>query len=222
MKSRLGTLAVVACVGIGMSIWYVGAASPALASPEVTAATATVAISVMGEEGPAYVGSKKCKMCHKDQFKSWEEGKKSKALEVLKPGAAAEVKTKHNLDPAKDYTTDEGCLKCHTTGYGHEGGYAIPDPADEKAVKKAAKLAGAGCESCHGPGGDYIAQHKEIKKSKRTYATEEMYKAGMWKIEADKCTTCHNDKSPTFEGFDFAVQKEKGGHEHFPLTQRQE
>ena len=222
MKARLGILAAVACVGIGLSIWQVGLIPAAHAGPEVTAVTAITTMSVAGEEGPAYAGSKKCKTCHKEQFESWESQKKAKTFDLLKAGEAVEAKTKHNLDPNKDYTTDEGCLKCHSTGYGHEGGYFIPDAADEKAVKKAAKQANVGCESCHGPGKDYIDFHKELKKSKRTYAEEEMYKAGLWKIEADKCTTCHNEESPTFAGFDFEKQKNKGGHESFPLKQRQE
>ena len=79
--------------------------------------------------GYAYVGSKKCKMCHKVQYESWEKTKKFTTFETLKPGNAVEVKEKHGLDPNKDYTKDESCRKCHTTGYGHEGGYFTPDPA---------------------------------------------------------------------------------------------
>jgi cytochrome c1 len=175
-----------------------------------------------GEEEAKFVGSKKCKMCHKEEYKSWEESKKAKTFEPLKPGQASEAKQKHNLDPAKDYTKDEGCLKCHATGHGKPGGYFIPDPADEKAVKKAAKLEGVGCESCHGPGSAYVDLHKEIKKSKRMYKVEEMYAAGMTKIGEATCVRCHNEESPTYQPFDYEKQKDEGSHEFIPLKQREE
>ena len=183
-------------------------------------------LPALGGEGdePAYVGSSKCKMCHRDEYKSWQETKKFKTMDLLKPGNAAESKSKHGLDPAKDYSQDAGCLECHTTGFGKEGGYAVPDAADEQAVKKAMKLAGVGCESCHGPGGSYKDPHKEIKKSKRTYKSEEMLAAGMWKIEEAQCVRCHNEKSPTHEPetnpFVFEKVKKQGGHGMFPLKQR--
>ena len=222
MKARWGILAAVVALGVGLSLWQVVLVSPAMAGPEVATAAVAASLPAMGGDEIAYVGSKKCKACHKVAYESWEEGRKAKSMDTLMPGKFVEAKTKHNLDPEKDYTTDEGCLKCHTTGYGHEGGYAIPDPADEKAVKKAAKLAGVGCESCHGPGSKYTKLHKAIKKEKRTYKVTEMYEAGMWKIEAEKCTACHNEKSPTFKGFDFEKQKGGCSHEHEPLKQREE
>ena len=143
------------------------------------------------------------------------------ALTTLKPGENVEAKTKHGLDPEKDYSTDATCLACHTTGYGHEGGYVIPDPDDKKAVKRAKKLAGVGCESCHGPGAGYMDLHGEIMKSKRTYKLVEMLAAGLIVPNADNCKTCHNEKSPTFEGFDFEKQKEEGIHDHKELKQRE-
>jgi hypothetical protein len=208
MNTRAGILTTIALIGVGLLLWQASVVAPAFAG---------------GDDDIAFVGSSKCKACHKVQYKSWQEGRKSKSMDTLLPGKFAEVKTKHGLDPQKDYTKDESCLKCHTTGYGAEGGYAIPDAADEKAVKKAKKLEGVGCECCHGPGSKYKKLHKEIKKGKedgRTYKLEEMYAAGMWKIEAEKCTKCHNDKSPTFKGFDFEKQKSDSSHEHVPLEQR--
>jgi hypothetical protein len=170
-----------------------------------------------------FVGGNKCKKCHIATYKSWEETAMGKSMETLKPGVSAEKKTKFGLDPQKDYTTDEGCLKCHTTGYGHAGGYAIPDASDKKAVRKAKKLANVGCESCHGPGGGYIDLHTEIFKSKRKYKAEEMHAAGMWKIEEANCLTCHNDQGPTHAGaepWDFEAMKKKS-HEHIELKLRE-
>ncbi len=175
-----------------------------------------------GGSGYAYVGAKKCKMCHTKQHKSWKTTKMANAMDTLKPGAAAEIKTKHGLDPKKDYTTDVTCLQCHTTGFGAEGGYAIPDPNDKKAVRKAKKLAGVSCESCHGPGSEYIKIHKDLLMTKRKYKVEELYAAGMTKIDATTCTTCHNEQNPTNPGdFDFDKKKDEGTHKHLPLKQRE-
>jgi formate-dependent nitrite reductase cytochrome c552 subunit len=177
------------------------------------------------EEKYSYVGSKSCKKCHIKLYKSWEATKSAKAFETLKPGQAAEAKKKHGLDPEKDYTKDESCLKCHVTGFGKKGGYAIPDAADEKAVKEAAALEGSGCESCHGPGSAYIEVFQEINKSKRMYKVDELYAAGLHKMGPPVCAECHNDKSPTYteeKKLDYAKAKDRETHEHSPLKQREE
>lgn len=188
-------------------------------------AASALTVSTPALADAQYVGSDKCKKCHFKEYKSWKETKKYETFEVLMPGKAADVKAKHGLDASKDYTRDESCIKCHVTGYGHEGGYAMPPEGDEKAAKKAKKLAGVGCESCHGPGSAYIDLHEEILKSKREYTRDEMYAAGMWKIEATVCTSCHNEENPTHDAanpFDFEKRKMEGGHEQFELKYRKE
>ncbi|MGB2986007.1 MAG: cytochrome c family protein [Phycisphaerae bacterium] len=219
MKTRWTILLAIVSIGIGLAYWQVDVVSPAVAGDEVVPAAAP------GTDVPdkyEYVGNKKCKKCHMKEYKSWQTTKKAMTFEPLKPGNASEAKLKAKLDPAKDYTKDESCLACHATGHGQPGGYFIPDPADEAAVKKAKKLEGVGCEGCHGPGSEYIKLHEEINKSKRTYKDEEMYKAGLRKIEASACTGCHNEKSPTYVPFDFEKQKHEGLHELYPLKQREE
>lgn len=190
---------------------------------EIAATAASLAVA---DETPAYtyVGSSKCKKCHIAESKSWKKTRMGKAFETLKPGVAAEAKTKHGLDPAKDYTTDATCLKCHTTGFGHDGGYAIPDPTDKKAVRKAKKLAGVGCESCHGPGSAYIKVFEDIFRSKRKYKVEELYAVGLKKMDGTACTTCHNSESPTIqegEVFDFDKKKDEDTHERKEMKQRE-
>lgn len=190
----------------------------------VRAATA-LTVSTPALADAEYVGSDNCKKCHFKEYKSWKKTKKFETLEVLTPGKSADLKSKHGLDASKDYTQDPSCVKCHVTGFGHEGGYAIPPEGDEEAAKKAKKLAGVGCESCHGPGSTYIGLHEEILKSKREYTQDEMYAAGMWKIEETVCTKCHNEESPTRDSstpFNFEEQKLKGGHEIFELKYRKE
>jgi formate-dependent nitrite reductase cytochrome c552 subunit len=225
MKTRLTIVLAVGFLGVGLTYWQVGLVAPAVAGEEAAvAATATLVPALNGETEHEYVGNKKCKKCHMKEYKSWADTKKAKTFDLLKPGQASEAKQKANLDPNKDYTKDESCLKCHATGFGKTGGYAIPDTSDEKAVKESAALEGVGCESCHGPGSNFINVHEEIKKSKRTYSDEEMYAAGLHKIEEASCTRCHNEESPTYVPFDYEKQKtaKEGTHEMFPLKQRQE
>jgi hypothetical protein len=213
----------VGLIGIGLAHWQVGLVPSVAASDQAAVTAAGCLLPALGGEHE-FIGSKKCKKCHMKEFKSWRDTKKAKTFDLLKPGQASEAKQKANLDPAKDYTKDEKCLKCHTIGFGEPGGYFVPDAADEKAVKKAGKLEGVGCESCHGPGSAYIDSHEEIKKSKRMYTQDEMFAAGLKKIEEASCTKCHNEESPTYVPFDFAKQKNnaEGAHEIFPLEQRQE
>ncbi len=201
LRKHRGWMAIVA---VGITVTWVGAMSVAA-----------------GEDKAEYVGSAKCKMCHSKEYKSWEETTMGKAMESLKPGGASEARTKHNLETDKDYTTDESCLACHTTGFG-QGGYALA--ADEKEAKKMEKSFGAvGCESCHGPGGKYIELHEKIKKEKTTYKVEDMYAAGMTKIDEGTCKTCHNEKSPTFAGeFKYDPANRTGMHEIFELKQREQ
>lgn len=187
--------------------------------------TADTTMAYTTGDGPTYVGSKTCKKCHMKQHKSWEKTKMAQTFEVLKSGQNADKKTEAKLDPAKDYTSDEQCLKCHVVGFGTESGYTIPAADDKKAQRNAKKMMGVGCESCHGPGSEYTKLHKEIQDNKRKYKVEEMYAAGMTKIDAQVCAKCHNAESPfAIEGqdFDYEKRKDEGIHEHFPLQYREE
>jgi hypothetical protein len=222
MKRRWIVVAAVISVGLALMYWQVGVLTPAVAGDSViTALTAGASVPALDDKFE-YVGGKKCKKCHIKEHKSWEESKKAKTFEVLKPGQAAEAKTKAKLDPAKDYTKDAGCLACHTTGYGKPGGYAIPETADEKVLKEIEKVQNVGCESCHGPGSEYIKVFEDIKKADRKYKAAELYAVGLTKIEAAACTGCHNEKSPTYKAFDFEKQKNDGSHELQPLTKRED
>ncbi len=223
MMKRMTTILALACsVGVGLA--FLASSTPAAADPG--AALTTIAVSgptAMGDY--EYVGSSKCKKCHIKEYKSWAKTKMGMSFDSLQPGAAAEAKKAHDLDPEKDYSKDESCVGCHTTGHGHKGGYFFPDEADKKAVKKAKKLQGVGCEMCHGPGSEYIKIFQEITKSKRSYKVEELYAAGLTKIDESTCAACHNDKSATFDSakpFDYEKQKEEGIHEHVALKQREE
>ncbi len=218
MRLRLVTILTVACCGVALSLWLV---PPAAFAQESAGADKD---KDKDKDKFSYVGSKACKKCHLKLYKSWEKTKSAKAFETLKPDQAAEAKTKHGLDPKKDYTQDKSCLKCHVTGFEEAGGYAIPDPTDKKAVKRAKNREGSGCESCHGPGSHYIAVFKELQKSKRKYKVDELYAVGLVKLGPSACTNCHNAKSPTYtedKKLDYKRDKDKETHDHKPLKQRE-
>jgi hypothetical protein len=224
MKTR--TVLLVGSLGLvsGLVVWH-GSMIPSASAGTVTgtfAAASASSLFVVGLGDAEFVGSAKCKKCHLAEHKGWEKTPHATALEALKPGNAAETKTKFKLDPAKDYSKDAACIVCHTVGFGKPGGYQVP--ADEEAAKKVKALEGVGCEACHGAGGKYMDLHEEIMKSKRKYKEDEMLAAGVIKPDATVCTGCHNEKGPTHDPavkFDFAAMKEKGAHAATPLKQRE-
>ncbi len=125
-----------------------------------------------------YVGSEACQGCHADEYASWSAQPHAKALTTLEAkGAAA------NAD----------CLRCHTTGFARPGGFAPgagPQPA----------LAGVGCESCHGPGGDHVAEGGRKQGTIVTLSD----KCGSCVI-LQVCGGCHDDANDP--GFEFEVKE---------------
>lgn len=130
---------------------------------------------------PTYIGSGKCKMCHKGEkngniYETWMETKHAKSMESL---------------IAKGEQNNAACLACHTTGYGTPSGFGA-----DTTMHNAEALGGVGCESCHGPGSNY--KSKKVMESR-----EASLAAGMIIPTEATCKTCHNEKSPTFKGFNF-------------------
>lgn len=100
--------------------------------------TFAAVISIVAQDGEEYVGSKKCKMCHSKQYKTWSKSPHATNFEVVKLAGKE---------------TEAECLKCHTTGY---------DESTGKFVEE-----NAGCESCHGPASKHAAKglSKEERKA---------------------------------------------------------
>lgn len=225
MSKRFVWGASIVAVVAGMSAWWI--APSAVADERAVLQAIAVAAPAVAEDKYEYVGDSKCKMCHIKEHKSWRKTGMGTAFNTLKPGEKADAKKASGMDPEKDYTKDETCLACHTTGFGKAGGYAIPDPDDKKAVKLARKRKNVGCESCHGPGSAYIEVFMDILMTKRKYKVEELYAVGLTKIDQSTCTACHNDTSPTFDAaaafnFDEMKKKREDIHELVPLKQREE
>ena len=157
------------------------------------------ALAAVGGDSSAhgYVGAEKCKMCHKGDAKGkvweiWEASAHAKAYQTLvAKGDGSEKKAE--------------CLTCHVTGFGKPSGFVVGDSTK-------ANLANVGCEACHGPGADYkgMAVMKDKAKAKE---------AGLIMPTEETCKGCHNDKSPTFKGFNFAEYGKKIEHKIPPKTQ---
>ncbi len=155
-----------------------------------------------------YVGATKCRTCHLQQTKAWQETKMSKAFELLRPGVAVEQKKSKNLDPDKDYTKEAKCLQCHTTGYGKPGGF--------ESEEKTPGLAGVQCEVCHGPGGPYL-KPESMSIQNKEYKRADLIAAGLVIPDEKVCTGCHNPESPFFKPFNFEERVKLGVHAHLPL-----
>jgi hypothetical protein len=119
------------------------AAAPAAASPAVGPPLAKAA-------GPKYVGAQACGACHQGpmmgyQLSLWRMGPHAQAYAVLSTPHAAELAKKAGIE---DPQSAPACLKCHATGGGAPAAVAKTFSATE----------GVGCESCHGPGSEYMAE----------------------------------------------------------------
>lgn len=137
-----------------------------------------------------FVGVDGCKLCHKsekkgDQYGKWSAESHAKAFATLGTEEAAKVVAEKGLKGSAQ-ELDE-CLSCHVTAHG---------VAAELIGPKYTKEEGVGCESCHGAGNDYKA--KKVMESR-----EESIANGMIIPTEETCRGCHNEKSPTFKGFDY-------------------
>ena len=142
-------------------------------------------------EEAMYIGGNRCKGCHKKQHEAWMGEKHSKAFQSLK-------------DNEKQ---DPNCLGCHTTGYGK--------PSKGKGEKKV-DLNNVQCEACHGPGSLYksvkIMSRKRYKEDPEGSRKKAIAAGLIIKPDEKLCSSCHNEKSPTFKGFDYPTDIEKVNH----------
>lgn len=110
-----------------------------------------------------FVGSERCMECHQEAAAAWtrDVGKA--------PSHFKATETLENLKFPAGRQHDPECMKCHTTGLMHPGGYNDlivglanwPNkPAAPINPKKFAahneSLRGVGCESCHGPASHHV------------------------------------------------------------------
>ena len=130
-------------------------------------------VTVTFQRGTPYVGSEACAPCHGNLVRAWKAGPHGRALETLHGQGDGDT-------PA--------CLACHTTAYGELTGF--------RHAESTPQLAGVGCESCHGPGGDHVN------------AAKGQFAATLYGLTSDCptcrpeafCGTCHDaENDPDFQ-----------------------
>jgi hypothetical protein len=144
-----------------------------------------------------YIGASKCKMCHVkpatgEQYNIWLKGPHAGAMKTLASDESKKIATEKGI---ADPTTDAACIKCHST----------VGAVDKSLVASAKMDEGVSCESCHGPGSMYkgasVMKNREMAISK-----------GMIVPTEETCTSCHNEESPTFKGFNYEEKLAKIAH----------
>ena len=146
----------------------------------------------------AFVGVKKCKMCHKSEknglvFEKWEAGPHAKAFATLQSDSAKKISA--GLKKSKPPHEDPDCLSCHITGFG----------APDSLIASVVREDGVTCEACHGAGGDYWKKSVMEDRAKSI-------SFGLTEKPKEVCVTCHNEKSPTYRAFDLDERWAKIAH----------
>lgn len=146
-------------------------------------------------DGPKYVGSDACGKCHHGpasgyQHSIWRMSAHARAWASLGTPKALEIARKKGLDGDPQALPE--CLKCHSTAadVGSEGKLASFSP-DE----------GVGCEACHGPGSEYMAE--AIMHDPRAAKA-----AGLKAVGPETCKPCHGDA----HGIPYQVRVEQIAH----------
>jgi hypothetical protein len=118
-----------------------------------------------------FVGSSKCRLCHREFFLGRKQDLHDSAMESL--ASTGDEKNAH-------------CLTCHSTGYGIESGFVD--------MESTPRLSNVECEGCHGPGNVHIELAKDKNKVKRFERGG--FLAGQDNPERLKkmCTSCHTQR----------------------------
>jgi len=128
--------------------------------------------------GPRYVGAFVCGTCHGAQsgsraYGTWRMSRHADAYATLGTARAGEIARQMRVDGPPQRS--DRCLACHATGNGEPPGRfaASFDPAQ-----------GVQCESCHGPGSEYMAQAVMLDP---VAAAD----AGLRQVDRAGCVRCH-------------------------------
>jgi len=141
-----------------------------------------------------YVGSDKCKSCHKEAYAIWKKTPHSHAYQTL---VKAEKPSNRQFDPE--------CIVCHTVGFGVVSGFV--------SEVKTAHLKDVGCESCHGPASAHVSNPNDADWQKRINPWRHLPKGKREDAMDQMCQKCHDiDNDVTWTGGGFARKWPKIAH----------
>jgi hypothetical protein len=147
--------------------------------------------------GSAFVGVATCggTTCHgrsegngavvrQDELMIWQDpaspaGAHSRAFAVLSSQRSSQIARRLGL-PGNDATRAEMCLGCHTT--------AVPA---ERRGPRFQLSDGVGCESCHGPAGNWLAGHYAVGGTHAANVSRGMVPLDNVRARANVCLDCH-------------------------------
>lgn len=149
-----------------------------------------------------YVGVTKCVGgCHKTesqgkQLEIWKNSQHSKAYKTLETEEAKKIALEkgHNQNP----TEITECVRCHLLG---------KDINPDELTATFEKKEGVQCESCHGPGSEYMKI--SIMQDKGKCIEHGMI---VFENKEELCKVCHNETSPTYKPLDFENAWDKIKH----------
>ncbi len=130
--------------------------------------------------GPKYVGALACGKCHGitsvgHQFSKWRFSKHARTYAILNTERAAEIASEMGLSGNPQKLGK--CLQCHTTGAGEPAG---------RFSESFDPFQGVQCESCHGPGSEYMADAIMLDP---VAAAD----AGLRDVNKEICVKCHTE-----------------------------
>jgi YVTN family beta-propeller protein len=130
--------------------------------------------------GPKFVGALACGACHGTRsgsraYGTWRASPHADAYATLGTDRAAEIAREMGVTGPPQRA--DRCLSCHTTGAGAPAGRGLPsfDPAQ-----------GVQCESCHGPGSEYMPEAVMLDP---VAAAD----AGLVDVDRTVCVRCHGE-----------------------------
>jgi hypothetical protein len=170
--------------------------------PEANRSTEQIAIAAtpIVAADAQYIGVAQCVICHRTDAQGrqeaiWRESLHARAFQTLKTEKSVKIAAEMGI--AKAPHEAQECLVCHVTGWNL--------PA-ERLGNRFNMEDGVQCETCHGAGSDYRAIHGRDPQAGKERGL--IVASG----DADACIVCHNEKSPTYKGFDFERDMAKIAH----------
>ncbi len=158
-----------------------------LAKKPVPGPQAGLAPADSAAKGPRFAGVMECGKCHRgpalgNQWSMWRMSAHAGAWAALGTDKGLEMARSKGIE---DPQSSPQCLKCHTTA------------TSANRLDSFSPDEGVGCEACHGPGSDYMAD--AVMRDHRSAVS-----AGLTKPTRETCLRCHD--AGKFD-FDAAVKK---------------